>query len=161
MRKAGNKSSADRIGNLREYDWYGAGEALDCSQGSTGRSKNHVWIQGRQFRSIGPQPAGITATPTVINFEITAFHPSVLQQTKFERCSSGLPFRIWFRREQNAEPPRVARLLRVHRVGPRGGCTAGKVDELTPPHSITSSAETISNTVRSTPSALTATPKLS
>ena len=36
MRKAGDKSSADRIGDLREYDRYGVSCALDRSQSGTG-----------------------------------------------------------------------------------------------------------------------------
>ena len=95
--RLGDKSGADRIGNLCEYDRYGAGDALDCSQGGTGRGKNHIRIQRRQFCRIGPQPAGVTATPTIINFEVAAFDPSVLQQTQFESCNSGLPFHICFR----------------------------------------------------------------
>src|SRR6516225_1152703 len=140
MRKAGDKTSADRIGNLREYDRYGAGNALDCSQGGTGRGKNHVWIQCRQFCRIGPQPAGVAATPTIFNFEVAAFDPSVLQQTQFESCNSGLPFHICFRREQNAEPPCVVRLLRTGGKRPGRCCCTNERDELAPPHWITSSA---------------------
>jgi hypothetical protein len=131
MRKAGDKSGADRIGNLREYDWYGAG-----SQGGTGCGKNHVWIARHQFRCIGPHPAGISATPTVINFEVAAFDPSVLQQTKPKSCNSGLPFRIGFRGpgDQYAEPPHVIWLLRACGERPCGGGPSNYFDEIASSH---------------------------
>jgi hypothetical protein len=81
MSEAGNKSGAHRIGNLREYHRYGAGRALYFSQSASRRRQNHVWIQGHQFCRIGPQSLEVSATPTVIDSQVAAFDPSVLQQT--------------------------------------------------------------------------------
>ena len=143
MRKASSKSGADRIRNLGEYDRYGAGDPLGCRQGDSGRGKNHVWIQRRQFCRIGPHPARVTATPTVINFEVAAFDPSVLQQAQPKSCNSGLPFGIGFRDagDQYTEPPHVVRLLRARRQRPCNYRAAEKPDEFPPYHGIYSLAE--------------------
>jgi len=75
-----------------------------------------------------------------MNFQVTAFDPTVLQQTQPKSCNSSLPFRIGFRgRNQYAEPPHAVALLRTRDERPR--CSApDRRNELAPPHSITSSA---------------------
>src|SRR6516225_8412838 len=97
MRKAVDESGTARIRNLREHDRYGASGPLHFSQGGTRRSENHIWIQSRQFCRIGSNAAGVRATPTVIDFQVAAFDPSMLQQTQPKCCNSGLPIHIGFR----------------------------------------------------------------
>src|SRR5262249_23959311 len=97
MGKAVDESSTDRIRNLREHDRYGASGPLHFSQGGTRGSEYHIGIQSRQFYRIGSNAAGVRATPTVIDFQVAAFDPSMLQQTQPKCCNSTLPFRIGFR----------------------------------------------------------------
>src|SRR6184192_51990 len=65
---------------------------------------------------------------------------------------------MWSRpdRPQHADPPHPLRLLRAHRERPRDGRAAKQCDEVTPPHSITSSASASSLSGTVSPSALAA-----
>src|SRR5262249_3769278 len=76
MRKAGHKRGADRISNLGEYGWDGASLPLDGGQGGAGSSKDHFRLQCHELGSIGPPPAGIAGTPTVVDLDIEALGPS-------------------------------------------------------------------------------------
>ena len=132
VRKAPDKSRTDRIGNLSEHDRYGSGGPLYFCQRGTRRSKNHIRIQSCQFCRTGSNAVGVSTTPTVMNFQVTAFDPTVLQQTQPKSCNSSLPFRIGFRgRNQYAEPPHAVALLRTRDERPR--CSApDRRNELAP-----------------------------
>src|SRR5262245_14370189 len=96
MRQASDEPSSDGIGHLSKYDGYGAGCPLYFRQGGTRRGKNDVRVQSHQFERIGSHFLGVIAGPTIADFKIAAFDPSVFQQTKFESCNASLSFRIGF-----------------------------------------------------------------
>jgi len=79
--------------------------------------------------------AGVGAGPTIVDFQVAAFNPSVLQQTQPKSCNPSLSFCISFgdAGDQYAETAHAVRLLRPRRERVSTSCAYKETDELAPP----------------------------
>src|SRR5947208_9086158 len=90
MGKAGDEAGTNGIGDLREYDRYGAGRPLHCRQGGTRSREDHIRLRCHEFGRIGARPDVIAAGPAVVDLEVAAFAPPQLLQTLAERTAAGV-----------------------------------------------------------------------
>src|SRR5262249_50236589 len=93
-----------------------------------------------QFRCVSAYVLGFAAAPTGVDPYIAADDPTRLHECLLEGSDPSLKVRIVRSgRQQHADAPHALALLGVRRERPHGR-TANERDELTPLHSITSSA---------------------
>src|SRR6266567_5118740 len=143
MRQAGYEAGSNWIRYDAEY--HRNRPCLPQHRGSTrcGRHLNHIRLRSDQFFRNHLDAFVVAGPPAQVDFQIGAALPSQLLQTLQQDLHLLLSLRIAFR--QRIEHPDAAdsiRSLRASRDRPRRRSTE-KPDELPPPHSITSSAASI------------------
>src|SRR4051794_2771544 len=98
---------------------------------------------------------GVARCPATVNQHVAAVRPAQLLQLLQQRRDAALAFRIVRGQvHENADAPHPLALLRASREWPCHGGAAEPSDELTAPHSITSSARASSVGGISRPSTL-------
>src|SRR5262249_52880606 len=140
-RQAGDKTGAERIGDLSKYDRDHTSEPLYLRQHRRPRGHDHVRDRTDQFRRSGLFAGRIANAPAIVDAHVAAVGPAQPLQRVEERCNAHLTFAIslWVD-DQHADAPRPLRLLRPRRERPRRRA-AEQRDELAAfHHSITSSA---------------------
>src|SRR5262245_14553281 len=150
-----DKAKADRIGNYREHDWYGAGRLLQRRH-AAGRCQDDVGREPHQFLRILAIAVNLARSPTEVDSQVAAHRPTELLQPLQERCEASLVVGIVrIPRHEHTNPPHPLALLRPCRQRPSRRRAAEKADELaSPDHSITSSARASSVGGTSIPSTL-------
>src|SRR5262249_7883239 len=116
--------------------------------------ENRVRVHRQKFAGEAPGSLEIATSPAFVDLQIAARLPAQLFEPLIERHQPTFGLRIVRDAHQDANALHSLELLRARRERPRGRCAAEQRDELTPRHSITSSAveSSVGGTVR--PSAL-------
>jgi hypothetical protein len=132
-RQAVDEPGADRVSDLHEHGWHGAGRLSQRRHGCLARGQDDVGRERDQFGrcanavSIGRGPADVEA-------HVAVLAPTQLRQPLLERVHAGLIFRIARAgSHQHADAPHPIALLRASRKRPRR-CAAKERDEIAPPH---------------------------
>src|SRR6516165_4597029 len=134
-----DEAGADWIAGGREHDRHCPGR-LEHWPRSTAHGQDDIRRERDQFRRVFARVFDSACGPAIISPHVAAIDPAQLLQALLERLSLGLSYRIVSGpAHDHANPPHPLRLLRACRERPRD-CTTEKRDELTPLHSITSSA---------------------
>jgi hypothetical protein len=76
MRKAGNKASADRIGDEHKYDRHGVGRLQQRRDASGAICQNNVRGECDQLGGILANAIGITPAPTIVDAHVAALGPA-------------------------------------------------------------------------------------
>src|SRR5262249_15105006 len=151
MSEARDEAGADWIRGLREHDGHAACRLLQPRHGRAGSRQDDLGHEGDQLRRVSAKEVGIARSPTIVNPYIAPDHPARLLQPLVKRCEASQRFGIVCGEvHEHADAPYALALLRARRERPRSRRAAEQRDELTPPHSITSSAATssLSGTMR-------------
>src|SRR3984885_11341764 len=143
LRHVRNVTTAERIADDHEYNWYGACFLLQNRRYLIRTRYNHVRVHSDQLSGEGPRHVGVAAGPTNVEADIAALHPTQILKAALKGCDAGLSFIITFGVwHQHSDAPHGLALLRACSERPRCRRSAEKRYELAPPHSITSSAAT-------------------
>src|SRR5262245_38105954 len=120
-----------------------------------GRSQNQIGMHADQFFRIGARKIGIAARPSIQDLDVSSCDPTKLLKSVLKQSYAPLGcWIVWIAAaEQNANPPRPARLLSARNDRPPRRRAAEQRDELAAFHSITSSARASSVGGTSRPSA--------
>src|SRR5262249_30060585 len=152
--KAINEAGADGVDDIQEHHRHSVHRLLQCYYGRGAASQDDIGRECDQFRRIYATAVGIESTPTVVDPHVATDGPAQLLQTLRECGDAGRCFRIVRGQVQkHADAPYALALLRARRQRPRRRA-AEQRDELSAPHSITSSAVARSVDGTSSPSAL-------
>src|ERR1035437_5297801 len=147
-RHARNVTHANGIADHYEYDRHGLRLLPECDQIRRATAHNRIRLGRNEFRRIFPYQVALTACPTVLDLDVLSFKPS----EPLKAIAKRLRARVvpWRPSSQHADAPHPPELLRPHRERPCRRRAADKCDELTAPHSITSSAvaSSVGGTVR-------------
>ena len=76
MRKARNKASFDRVGNLDEHDWYRARHPLHSRCDHSAENQYHVWIGADEFRCMPLDEFGVSIAQSDVDPEVLALIPA-------------------------------------------------------------------------------------
>src|SRR5262245_10941098 len=140
MRETRNKAAANRIGDECEHERNCPRLAGKGAGRWRGYTEDRVGSQIDQFFCEGLYPIRISGAPAKFDPKIAAIGPSQLRERTPECREVRLHSRIALRiAHQHADAPHLLRLLRTRPERPRRRA-ADEGDELTAPHSITSSA---------------------
>src|SRR5262245_49495218 len=140
-RQAGDKTGAERIGDLSKYDRDRTSEPSYLRQHRRPRGHDHVRDRTDQFRRSGLFAGRIANAPAIVDAHVAAVGPAQPLQRVEERCNAHLTFAIslWVD-DQHADAPRPLRLLRARRDRPSRRAAEQRDEVAAPHHSITSSA---------------------
>src|SRR5262245_6378601 len=155
LREAGYQPAADRISNVRKYDWDRPGLALKGLHGRRDAREDEIRRRCDELLRMNLHKLGIPARPAIIKPNVATFLPPELRQSFTEGREAGSRFWIVFHRwrdDSNSTDSII--LLRGHRDRPRSRRAAKQRDEIAPLHSITSSARASSVGGTSRPSVL-------
>src|SRR5262249_22634443 len=141
MREARNEAERKRLADRHEYNRNRAIRRLYCSY-CRGRIGNYNFRpQAEQVHGGGSCHLVVGDSEAIVDLKIVTNYQSELAETLLQRGDAGSRLRIIFgERDEHADAPHRLWLLCARRERPSGGSAADKRDELTPPHSITSSA---------------------
>src|SRR5262249_33271330 len=140
LREAGYQTAADRISNVRKYDWDRPGLALEGLHGRRDAREDEIRRRCDELHRINLHKLGIPARPAILKPNVATFLPPELRQSFTEGREAGSRFWIVFHRwrdDSNSTDSIV--LLRARRERPRHRA-AKQGDERAAFHSITSSA---------------------
>src|SRR5262245_31614011 len=154
--QARDKTSTDRVYDTQEYNWDSAGRFQQWSDGGSTVGEYDVGHQRDQFHR-GSLPRLRIVAPARINPDIAALCPPGFLKSLSEHRNPCLYYRVAFgKRYQYADAPHALGLLRTRSERPSCRRAAEKRDELSPLHSITSSARASSAGGTVSPSAFAA-----
>src|SRR5262249_10280903 len=149
LREAGYQTAADRISNVRKYDWDRPGLALEGLHGRRDAREDEIRRRCDELHRMNLHKLGIPARPAIIKPNVATFLPPKLCQSLTEGREAGSRFWIVFHRwrdDSNSTDSII--LLRACREWPRRRHAAEERDELAAlhrcNHSITSSARPMS-----------------
>src|SRR4029077_17001503 len=154
-RQARDIACADRVDVLCKHDWYGAADAPQHWRGPAGASQDDIWAERNQFCRVLVQAGAVVSAPTVIDPQVAADGPTRLLQSLQECRDVGLRLGLVRAREhEHTDAPSALGLLRPRRERPPCCRAAEQRDELSPSHSMTSSARASSAAGTSRPTAV-------
>ena len=135
-----DEAAADRIGNYCEHDRDRARLLEESGDSGGGDRKDHVGPPFDQLLGEPSQPGGVVRGPTVVDLDIAALSPARLVEPLAKCPNPALRQAVVFaERRQNGDPPHLVGRLRTGQN--RRQCRAGtEREEISPPHSMTSSA---------------------
>jgi hypothetical protein len=131
----------NRLRDQREHDRHRAGQRQHPLHRREAIGKHHFWCQCQQFRSGSPSPIDVEDAPTNVDRKTSTDRPPQPVEALQQRHEANLGVRIVLSvGHQYADPAHSLALLRLSRQRPRNGNPAEPRDEISAPHSITSSA---------------------
>src|SRR5262245_13748281 len=142
------------VQDLDKDDWYCVGLDSQCGQSRRSVDDDDVRCRAHQLFCQRMRAVNVARGPVIVRLDVASFRPTQTLQRLAERRNARLCLRVALgKAHQHADPPHPAGLLRARQERPSRR-TAEQRDELSAPHSITSSAVARSVDGTSSPSAL-------
>src|SRR4029079_15077538 len=127
--------SANRIGDVCEYDRHGACRLEQRRYSYAAGGQNDVRRERNQFHCVSANVFGITSAPTDIDPNVAAYDPAQLLQSLLERRDASPRFRIGLgRAHEHATVAHTVGLLRLRRERPCRSRTTKSTEKLPSPH---------------------------